>query len=56
LQKKFYDISAKLYQNSQTDPNDPSNYQDAGDTVYNNDVNFDSDDDDDYVNTEFKDE
>ena len=55
LQKKFYDISAKLYQNSQTDPNDPSNYQDAGDTVYNNDVNFDSDDDD-YVNTEFKDE
>ncbi|MCL2815197.1 MAG: molecular chaperone DnaK [Oscillospiraceae bacterium] len=49
LQKKFYDISAKLYQNNNTDPNDPSNYQDGGE----NDGNGD---DDGFVNTEFKDE
>jgi molecular chaperone DnaK len=55
LQKKFYDISAKLYQNNQVDPNDQSNYQDTpgGD-------GFDGDDngggDDDFVSTEFKDE
>ena len=46
LQKKFYDISAKIYQQDNQDPNDPSNYQDnAADA-----------DGDDYVNTEFNDE
>jgi len=57
LQKKFYDISAKLYQNNQTDPNDPSNYQDADGGS--DDFGGDSDgggDDDGFVNTEFKDE
>jgi len=49
LQKKFYDISAKLYQNNNTDPNDPSNYQDGG--------NSDGDSGGDgYVNTEFTDQ
>lgn len=52
LQKKFYDISAKLYQNNNTDPNDPSNYQDGG-----GDGGFGGNDNDDgFVNTEFKDE
>jgi len=50
LQKKFYDISAKLYQNNQTDPNDPSNYQDNQNGGNNGSGN------DDYINTDFKDE
>jgi len=59
LQKKFYDISAKLYQNNQTDPNDPSNYQDAdggSDDFGGGDDSDGGGDDDGYVNTEFKDE
>ena len=55
LQKKFYDISAKLYQNNNTDPNDPSNYQDGGDND-NFDGGGEGNDNDGYVNTEFKDE
>ena len=57
LQKKFYDISAKLYQQNNTNPNDPSNYQDNtdnGDSGDNGDNDFDDNNDDDYVNTEFK--
>ena len=50
LQKKFYDISAKLYQNNQTHPNDPSNYQDNQNGGNNGSGN------DDYINTDFKDE
>jgi molecular chaperone DnaK len=46
LQKKFYDISAKIYQQDHQNPDDQSNYEQA-----------DSDDNgDDFVNTEFKDE
>jgi len=48
LQKKFYDISAKLYQNSNPNPNDPSNYQDGN--------SDDNGGDDGYVNTEFNEE
>ena len=48
LQKKFYDISAKLYQNSQTDPNDPSNYQNPPENG--------GEGADEYVDTEFKEE
>jgi len=56
LQKKFYDISAKLYQQDKVDPNDPSNYQDDrdnnGDTA-----TFDRNGGgEDFVNTDFKDE
>ena len=56
LQKKFYDISAKLYQNSTTDPNDPSNYQDNQNNQDDNQNNGGDDGvgDDGYVNTEFK--
>ena len=50
LQKKFYDISAKIYQQDHQDPNDQSNYENGE----NNENN--ADEDDGYVNTEFKDE
>ncbi|MCL2095776.1 MAG: molecular chaperone DnaK [Oscillospiraceae bacterium] len=49
LQKKFYDISAKLYQNSNVNPDDASNYQDA--PGGNQDGNADG-----YVNAEFQEE
>ena len=59
LQKKFYDISAKLYQQDNVNPNDQSNYQDnnGGDDNYQdyNDNNSDNNSNgDDYVNTDFK--
>jgi len=50
LQKKFYDISAKLYEKDNVNPNDQANYQD-------NDGNGDGNDfggGDDYVDTDFK--
>ncbi|MCL1794685.1 MAG: molecular chaperone DnaK [Oscillospiraceae bacterium] len=56
LQKKFYDISAKLYQNNNTDPNDPSNYQDNGGENFGGDESGENGNDDGFVNTEFKDE
>jgi molecular chaperone DnaK len=46
LQKKFYDISAKIYQQDHQNPDDADNYQDAPD----------DESGEDYVNTEFKDE
>jgi len=51
LQKKFYDISAKLYQKDNVNPNDQSNYQnnDGGNDNYGNG-------NDDYVDTDFKEE
>jgi molecular chaperone DnaK len=52
LQKKFYDISAKLYQNSNVDPNDASNYQDAPEENFDGGGNQEGGDDG-YVNTEF---
>jgi molecular chaperone DnaK len=46
LQKKFYEISAKIYQQDHQNPDDQANYQE----------NNDNNEDGDYVNTEFKDE
>jgi molecular chaperone DnaK len=63
LQKKFYDISAKLYQQDNVNPNDPSNYQDQdqdqdqdqngapGNDNFNNPGSGE-----DFVSTEFQDE
>jgi len=48
LQKKFYDISAKIYQQDHQNPDDQANYE--------QDNNDDNPDGGDYVNTEFKDE
>ncbi|MCL1859733.1 MAG: molecular chaperone DnaK [Oscillospiraceae bacterium] len=60
LQKKFYDISAKLYQKDNVNPNDQSNYQNddgGGDDDGNNFDDYNNGGgNDEYVDTEFKDE
>ena len=62
LQKKFYDISAKLYQQDNVNPNDQSNYQDNDGDAGDDNNNYDDTDNsynndnggDDFVDTEFK--
>ncbi|MCL2775568.1 MAG: molecular chaperone DnaK [Oscillospiraceae bacterium] len=55
LQKKFYDISAKIYQQDNQNPNDQANYQNNDSNQDNNNGgNGNNGGGDEYVNTEFK--